>query len=61
MHEDAVGPQEPGRQAEAAYPVDGLLAADERGTRAVRFGFDAPADTPDAVRAAMVALVRRTR
>jgi len=29
--------------------------------RAMRFGFDAPADTPDAVRAAMVALVRRTR
>jgi putative heme iron utilization protein len=40
-----------------------VLAADAPGgdPKAVRFAFDAPTDTPLAVRAAMVELVRRTR
>jgi putative heme iron utilization protein len=39
-----------------------VLADDAGGApKAVRFGFDAPTDTPDAVRAAMVALVHRAR
>jgi heme iron utilization protein len=39
-----------------------VLANDAGGaSKAVRFGFDAPTDSPDAVRAAMVALVHRTR
>lgn len=39
-----------------------VLADDSVGApKAVRFGFDAPTDTPDAVRAAMVALVHRAR
>jgi putative heme iron utilization protein len=39
-----------------------VLASDSGGApKAVRLGFDAPTDTPDAVRAAMVALVHRTR
>jgi putative heme iron utilization protein len=40
-----------------------VLANDSAGgaPKAVRFAFDAPTDTPDAVRAAMVALVHQTR
>ena len=44
------------------YGFDVLAAGSSAASpRAMRFGFDATADTPDAVRAAMIALVRRTR
>jgi len=44
------------------YGFDVLATAAGAGaTRAMRFAFDASADTSDEVRAAMVALVRRTR
>jgi heme iron utilization protein len=43
------------------YGFDVLATSGPASPRALRFGFDAPADTPDAVRAAMIALVRRTR
>jgi heme oxygenase (biliverdin-IX-beta and delta-forming) len=43
------------------YGFDVLATSGSGSPGAMRFGFDAPADTPDAVRAAMIALVRRTR
>lgn len=43
------------------YGFDVLATSGSASPRATRFGFDAPADTPDAVRAAMIVLVRRTR
>jgi hypothetical protein len=43
------------------YGFDVLASAPEATPRAMRFGFDAPVDTANAVRMAMIDLVRRTR
>jgi putative heme iron utilization protein len=43
------------------YGFDVLAAAAEASPRTMRFGFDPPVDTTDAVRTAMIDLVRRTR
>jgi hypothetical protein len=43
------------------YGFDVLATPPEGTPRGMRFGFDAPADTTDAVRTAMIDLVRRTR
>ena len=43
------------------YGFDVLASAPEATPRAMRFGFDTPVDSSDAVRLAMIDLVRRTR